>query len=192
MLQIKDTLVSLDIVERFFVCDLKSCLGECCLDGDAGAPISTQEFETIKQILPNLWPYLSPAAQKVIQQEGIAYIDQENDLVTQLVGGRDCVFTCYNQGGLCQCAIEKAFRDGKTNFLKPISCHLYPLRLKQIGGVTVVNLHRWKICKAAETLGRSLKIRVYQFLREPIIRRFGQDWYDELELVCNEYLKQFY
>ncbi len=191
MLQIQDTLVSLDVVERFFCCDLEKCLGECCIEGDAGAPISDEEKEEIERVLPQVWDYLLPAAKKAIEEEGVAYRDIEGDLVTQIVEGKNCVFSCYGSDGMCLCAFEKAFREGKIDFYKPISCHLYPLRIKEYPTFTAVNYHRWKICKCAEVLGRAKGIRVYQFLREPLIRRFGQEWYDELALTCEEYLKQY-
>lgn len=191
MLQIQDTLVSLDVVERFFCCDLDKCLGECCIEGDAGAPISDEEREEIERVLPQVWDYLLPAAKKAIEEEGIAYHDIEGDLVTQIVEGKNCVFSCFGADGKCLCAFEKAFREGKIDFYKPISCHLYPLRIKEYPTFTAVNYHRWKICKCAEVLGRAKGIRVYEFLREPLIRRFGRDWYDELVLTCEEYLKQY-
>ena len=112
MLQIKDTLVSLDVVERFFICDLGKCLGECCIEGDAGAPITKEEYEKLKEIVPLVWNDLMPQARKVIEEQGVGYIDEEGDLVTQIVDGRNCVFTCYGEGGMCQCAIEKAYRAG--------------------------------------------------------------------------------
>ena len=121
----------------------------------------------------------------------MGYIDEEGDLVTQIVDGRNCVFTCYGEGGMCQCAIEKAYRAGKTDFYKPISCHLYPLRLQELSRYTAVNFHRWKICKAAEVLGRAKGVRLYQFLKEPLIRRFGAEWYAELEQACKLYLEQY-
>lgn len=191
MLQIQDTLVTLDIVERFFCCDLDKCLGECCIDGDAGAPITPQEEEQIRRCLPEFWDDLLPSAQRAIEEGGISYVDVEGDLVTQIVDGKNCVFTCYGPGGLCLCAIEKARREGRTSCEKPISCHLYPLRVKQYPTWTAVNYHQWKICKCAEALGRAKGLRVYQFLKEPLIRRFGQAWYDELALTCDEYLKQY-
>lgn len=191
MLQIQDTLVSLDVVERFFCCDLEKCLGECCIEGDAGAPITEQEKEVIEKVLPDVWDYLLPAAKKAIEEEGVAYRDIEGDLVTQIVEGKNCVFSCYGADGMCLCAFEKAFREGKIDFYKPVSCHLYPLRIKEYPTFTAVNYHRWKICKCAEVLGRSKGIRVYEFLREPLIRRFGREWYDELVLTCEEYLKQY-
>ena len=191
MLQIKDTLVSLDLVERFYCCDLDKCLGECCIDGDAGAPITDEEKQKIEEILPEIWEDLLPAAQRAIKEDGVAYRDIEGELVTQIVDGKNCAFSYYGENGMCLCAIEKAYREGKIDFYKPISCHLYPVRLKQFDSFTAVNYHRWKICKCAEVLGRSKGIRAYQFLKEPLIRRFGEEWYAELAFTCEEYLKQY-
>lgn len=191
MLEIQNTLVSLDLIERFFCCDLDKCLGECCIEGDAGAPITEDERRQIETILPEIFDELSPAAQREIRENGVAYIDQEGDLVTSIVDGRNCVFTCFEPGGMCHCAIERAYRQGRINFYKPISCHLYPVRLKEYADFTAVNLHRWKICRCAEVQGRKLGLRAYQFLKEPLIRRFGQAWYDELSLTAEEYLRQY-
>lgn len=190
MLQIQDTLVTLDMAERFFLCDLDKCLGQCCIDGDAGAPITEEENRRLLEILPVVKPYLLPAALREIEENGVSYVDEEGDLVTQIVDGRNCVFTTYGPGGMCMCAIEKACREGKTDFCKPISCHLYPVRIKEYDGFTAVNLHRWKICRCAEVLGRAKGVRAYQFLKAPLIRRFGKEWYEELALTCDEYLRQ--
>ena len=190
MLQIQDTLVSFDVVETEFICDLEACRGACCIEGDAGAPIDEEERRKLKEVLPVVWNDLTPAAHRVIEEQGVAYIDEEGDLVTSIVNGKDCVFTCYEPGGMCHCAIEKAYREGKTDFYKPISCHLYPIRLTAYDTFTAVNYSRWKICKAAEVLGRKEGVKVYQFLREPLIRRFGQEWYDELCLTVAEYERQ--
>ncbi|MDE6311008.1 MAG: DUF3109 family protein [Muribaculaceae bacterium] len=190
MLQIQDTLVTLDMAERFFLCDLDKCLGQCCIDGDAGAPITPEEDAKLREILPVVKPYLLPAALREIEENGVSYVDEEGDLVTQIVDGRNCVFTTYGPGGMCLCAIEKAYREGKTDFYKPISCHLYPVRIKEYEGFTAVNLHRWKICRCAEALGRAKGVRAYKFLKEPLVRRFGPEWYEELELTCDEYLRQ--
>ena len=190
MLQIQDTLVTLDMAERFFLCDLDKCLGQCCIDGDAGAPITPEEDRRLREILPAVKPYILPAALREIEENGVSYIDEEGDLVTQIVDGRNCVFTTYGPDGMCMCAIEKAFRDGKIDFYKPISCHLYPVRIKEYDGFTAINLHRWKICRCAEVLGREKGVRAYQFLKTPLIRRFGQEWYDDLALTCEEYLRQ--
>ena len=191
MLQIKDTLVSLDLAEQFFCCDLDTCLGECCIEGDAGAPITQEEFDKIKEILPVIWDDLLPQAQAEIEANGVGYVDEEGDLVTSIVNGKNCVFTCYAPGGMCQCAIEKAYRAGKIDFYKPSSCHLYPVRLKEYPSFTAVNYHRWKICKCAELLGRKNNLRVYQFLKEPLTRRFGKEWYDELVMACEAYLEEY-
>ena len=188
----ENTLVTLDIVERFFCCDIDACLGKCCIDGDAGAPLTAEEESEIKKILPDIWDELLPRAQQEIENNGISYLDPEGELVTQILDNRNCVFSCYAPGGKCICAIEKAYREGRINFIKPISCALYPLRLKTLSnGNVAVNYHRWKICKSAEVLGRSQGIRVYQFLKEPLIRRFGQKWYDELVANCELYIKQY-
>lgn len=189
MLEIQNTLVSLDLAERFFCCDLEQCLGQCCIEGDAGAPITPDEAEKLRQVLPAVWDDLSPAAQQVIREQGVSYVDEEGDLVTSIVNGRDCVFTCYAPGGMCLCAIEKAYREGRCDWRKPTSCALYPVRLTEYKDFTAVNLHRWKICKCAEVLGRAKGLRAYQFLREPLVERFGRDWYDELALTCEQYLK---
>ena len=191
MLQIQNALVSLDVIEKFFVCNLDKCLGECCIEGDAGAPITEQEYAQLKEILPEVYADLLPAARQRIDEAGVAYVDAEGALVTQIVEGRNCVFTCYGEGGMCMCAIEKAYREGRIDFYKPISCHLYPLRLTDYPSFTAVNYHSWKICKAAEVLGRAKGVRVYQFLKEPLIRRFGKEWYDELVLACEAYLEEY-
>ena len=191
MLQIQNALVSLDVIEKFFVCNLDKCLGECCIEGDAGAPITEQEYAQLKEILPEVYADLLPAARQRIDEAGVAYVDEEGDLVTQIVEGRNCVFTCYGEGGMCMCAIEKAYREGRIDFYKPISCHLYPLRLTDYPSFTAVNYHSWKICKAAEVLGRAKGVRAYQFLKEPLIRRFGKEWYDELVLACEAYLEEY-
>lgn len=191
MLEIQDTLVSLDLIERYFCCDLDTCLGACCIEGDAGAPITPDEDDRIREILPHIMDDLLPAARERIKNEGISYIDEEGDLVTQIVDGRNCVFTCYDKGGKCMCAIERAYRQGLIPFRKPISCYLYPVRLDSYPTFTAVNIHRWKICKCAEVLGRKLGLRAYQFLKEPLTERFGKEWYDELCLAAEAYLQQY-
>lgn len=191
MLQIKDALVSLDLAEEFFCCDLDSCLGECCIEGDAGAPITEAEHEELKKLVSVVEPYLLPAAKERIAEAGVAYVDEEGDLVTQIVDGRNCVFTTYGPGGMCLCAIEKAYREGKCTMRKPISCYLYPLRLTEYPTFTAVNYHRWKICKCAQVAGRARGIRLYEFMREPLIERFGREWYDELAEACQAYLSEY-
>ncbi len=192
MLQIQDKLVSLDLAEQYFCCDIDKCKGQCCIDGDAGAPITQEEYEKLKEILPLIYDDLTPAAQREIDERGVGYIDEEGDLVTTIVDGRDCVFTCYAPGGICQCAIEKAYRNGVIkDFRKPASCYLYPVRLTEYPTFTAVNYHKWKICKCAEILGRKNGIKLYQFLKQPLIDQFGKEWYDELVEACEAYLEQY-
>ena len=188
MIKIGHTIVSLDLIERFFCCDLDACLGICCIEGDAGAPLTIEEDGRLKELLTEIKPLLTSKAADTIERDGPSYIDQEGELVTQLVDGGCCVYTCMEKGGLCLCALEKARRAGNEKFFKPISCSLYPARIKEYDSFTAINFDRWKICRPAEALGKKKGIRVYEFLKDPLIRRFGQEWYDELELTAREYL----
>lgn len=190
MLQIQNTIVTLDLAEEFFCCDLEKCLGACCIEGDAGAPVTIEEVAKIEEALPVVEPEMLPRAVEEVRQNGVAYVDQEGDLVTTILDGRNCAFTCYAPGGICLCALEKAFREGKTGFKKPASCSLYPLRLTTYPTFTAVNYHRWKICRDAVANGRKKGIRLYQFLRGPLTERFGKEWYDELAQACELYLSQ--
>ena len=189
MLQIQNTLVSLDLIEKFFVCDLDSCLGACCIEGDAGAPVTDEEAQKISEEWIKVKDEISPRAIEAIENDGVTYRDPDGDLVTQIVDGKDCVFTCYAPGGKCLCALEKAYRNRKMEDIKPISCRLYPVRIKEYDGFTAINFHKWKICKPAETNGRKLGVRAYEFLKGPLTARFGKAWYDELELTAREWLK---
>lgn len=190
ILQIDDVLVSSDIFTEMFCCDLDDCHGECCVEGDAGAPVSLDEIAGIEDALDEVWSDLTASAQSVIDRQGVAYTDQEGDMVTSIVGGKDCVFTCHADG-CCFCALEKAYREGRTKFCKPISCALYPIREVSLkNGLVGLNYHRWDVCKAAVKKGRELQLPVYKFLRDSLIRRFGEDWYKELEAVADELSKQ--
>lgn len=190
MIQIDDTLVSLDVIERSFLCDLSHCKGACCVEGDSGAPLEAEEVAELEKVLPEIWDDLSPQAQAVIRKQGVAYTDADGDLVTSIVNHKDCVFTCYDATGICQCAIEKAFREGRVQFYKPVSCHLYPVRITKYDTFQAVNCHRWEVCKAAELLGEKEKLPVYKFLKAPLIRKFGEAWYKTLETCAEEWLKQ--
>jgi len=189
MIEIGDTIISRDLVESFFHCDLSGCKGGCCIEGDSGAPLEKEEYDIIRQLLPKIWDYLSPQARTVINRQGIGYHDIEGETVTSLVGGRDCVFTCYDDDGTCRCAIEKLYHNGLTGFRKPVSCHLYPVRVKKYNNYSAVNYNRWKICRAAEILGEQKRVRLYQFLREPLIRKFGLEWFQALDSCAKDYLK---
>ena len=210
IIQVGDVLISSDILTEKFCCDLSACKGQCCVEGDAGAPVTLDEIAEIEDCLDEVWGDLSASAQAVIDKQGVAYTDQEGDLVTSIVRGKDCVFTYYDSlqftvDGLqmnteaaekstvnckpstvniedcCLCALEKAFRAGKTRFCKPVSCALYPIREKRLGNDLIgLNYNRWEVCKMAVAKGQQENIPLYQFLREPLIRRFGEDWYQEL------------
>lgn len=190
MVQIDDTVISLDIFTEKFLCDLSACKGECCIEGDAGAPLEQEEAEELERILPLIEHDLSPQAREVIARQGVCYTDEDGDLVTSIVNGKDCVFTCYDDKGCCYCAVEKAYREGKTSFYKPVSCHLYPIRVGDYGPYKALNYHRWSVCKAARLLGQKENVPVYKFLREPLIRKFGEEWYRELENIAEELRQQ--
>ncbi len=189
MIQIDDAIVALDIIEENFLCDLSACMGECCVEGESGAPLEKEEVVVLEEILPLVWDDLSPEAQKVIQKTGVAYKDTDGEMVTSIVNGKDCVFTYYDEKGICKCAIEKAHKEGKTDFYKPISCHLYPIRLQKYRDFTAVNYHRWSVCKAAVAFGNKEGLKIYQFLKTPLIRKFGEAWYYELCIAVDEYKK---
>lgn len=188
IIQVGDVLLSSDILTECFCCDLDACHGACCVEGDAGAPLTLDEVGELEQVLDKVRPSLSPEAIDVIERQGVAYTDPDGDLVTSIVGGRDCVFTCHDAAGCCYCATERAHREGHTNWCKPISCALYPIREKRFkGGLVGLNYHRWEVCRPAVRKGCELGLPLYRFLREPLIRRFGQQWYDELAGVAAQY-----
>lgn len=189
MLQIDDTIISLDIFEKKFLCDIPVCRGECCVEGEAGAPLEEEEVAILEKILPVVWDDLSEASKEVIRQQGVSYIDSDGDSVTSIVNGCECVFTYFDEKGYCKCAIEKAYREGKIDFYKPISCHLYPIRLEKYKDFTAVNYHKWSVCRAAWDLGKKTGVPVYRFLKEPLIRRFGEAWYELLEEAGEELLE---
>ena len=180
IIEIGDILVSSDIFTEEFCCDLDACKGICCVEGDAGAPVTLDEIGGIEDALDTVWDDMSASAQAVVDKQGVAYTDRDGDLVTSIVGGKDCVFTCY-EGDCCLCALERAYRSGKTGFCKPISCALYPIREKRLGnGMIALNYNRWDVCRDAVKKGRELHLPVYKFLKEPLIRRFGAEFYEKL------------
>ena len=180
IIEIDDILVSSDIFTEEFCCDLDACKGICCVEGDAGAPVTLNEIGGIEDALDTVWDDMSASAQAVVDKQGVAYTDRDGDLVTSIVGGKDCVFTCY-EGDCCLCALERAYRSGKTGFCKPISCALYPIREKCLGnGMIALNYNRWDVCRDAVKKGRELHLPVYKFLKEPLIRRFGAEFYEKL------------
>ncbi len=180
-MQVANVLLSTEIVTEYFCCDLSACHGQCCVDGESGAPLTLDEAAELERVLPIVEGDLSAEARKVIAQQGVAYVDVEGDLVTSIVNGQDCVFTCY-EDGCCLCAAERAYREQLTDWCKPISCALYPIREKQLSnGCIGLNYHRWSVCDPARRKGQELRLPLYRFLKAPLIRRFGEAWYKELE-----------
>ena len=186
IVQVGNVLVSPDIFTEKFCCDLDKCKGQCCVEGDAGAPVTLDEIGGIEDSLDTVWTDMSASAQAIVDKQGVAYVDQEGDLVTSIVNGKDCVFTCY-ENGCCLCALERAYRAKKTDFVKPISCALYPIRVKAFNNDTFgINYNRWDVCKDAVIKGKELNLPVYKFLEGPLTRRFGVEWYKELCEVAEQ------
>lgn len=182
MLIVQDKLVSDDIIEEHFLCNLKVCKGACCWEGDYGAPLANSERQILEEILPKLQPYLSAENWELINQKGTAiYYEDAEDYGTPLMKNGACVYMTYDNAGIAQCGIEQAYNDGITTFKKPISCHLYPIRVTQEPGFEALNYDRWDICNAACSLGKKEQLPLYKFLKEPIIRQYGQNFYDELD-----------
>ncbi len=192
MVEIKDTLVSFDIFTECFCCDLKRCHGACCVEGDAGAPLDIDEIVDMEEAAELFTDEMSEKARNVVDEEGVAYIDPEGQMVANIVNDKDCIFATDDGNGCTICIIDRAYRDGRTEIQKPLSCELYPIRLGKVGGMTAVNFHKWDICKDACKLGKELKMPAFRFLKKPLIRAFGQEWWDECELVYSELKKQGY
>jgi len=181
MIEIENTLVSFDIIEKKFACNLNHCLGICCVQGDSGAPIDESEKEEIEKCLPQVFSQLLPEAQMQIKNTGVAVIDCEGDLVTNTLPGKGaCVFAVYNQQDIVTCAFEKSWFQGKITFRKPISCHLYPVRITRYKYYDAVNFHSWEICNNALSNGITERIPLYVFLKDAFIRKYGNDWYNQL------------
>lgn len=180
MIQLGKTLISEDIIEKEFVCNISKCKGICCIEGDAGAPLSPDELPVLDRVYPEVKAYLRPEGIAAIEEQGTSTIDEDGEDVTPLIDGGECAYVVFETDGTASCAIEKAYRDGKIDWKKPISCHLYPIRVQEYSEFSAVNYHKWDVCGDACTLGRELKVPVYQFLKEPLIRKFGEDWYQEL------------
>ena len=188
MLEIGNTIISLDIFEKKFVCDLSACNGGCCIEGDSGAPLNEDEIEFIEANFDKIKPFMTSKGIEVIEEEGLWWIDEQGDKVTTLINNKECAFVVMD-GKIAKCAIEIANKNKKIDFLKPISCHLYPIRLTEYKKFTAINYHAWDICNAAVRYGKHLGTPVFQFLKEPLIRKFGTEWYKELEIAF-EYIKK--
>lgn len=181
MMKVGEILVSDDIKEVEFICHLEKCKGACCVEGDLGAPLEESELETMKSIQQAVRPYLTPQGVEAISEQGPYILDEDGDYSTPTIGGKECAYAHYDHQGVLKCGIEQAYLDGKIDFRKPISCHLYPIRITQNkSGFEAVNYHKWNICSAACTLGKSLQVPLYKFLKDPLIRKYGEAWYHQL------------
>ncbi len=185
MLRIADTIFSLDVLTKHFGCNLPTCLGNCCRYGDSGAPLTDSEIITLREIYPDVKPYLRPDGIRVIEEKGFSVLDFENDRVTPLIGDEECAYSIL-KGNIFMCGIEKAFEEGKTDFQKPVSCHLFPVRIKQYKDFWAVNYQELSICSSARQKGREGNLYVYEFLKEPLIRALGKEIYDELCIAAEE------
>ena len=189
--EIGGVLISSDILTERFCCDYEKCKGICCVEGDAGAPVKMEEVASLEEALDTVWPELPASSQSVIDRQGVVYTDKEGDLVTSIVRGRECVFA-KEENGCWLCMLEKVARQkaaANSQFIKPISCALYPIREKTFNnGLVGLNYNRWEVCRDAVVKGKAMDVRVYQFLKEPLIRRFGEAWYEELCAVANQLL----
>ena len=183
MFQLGKTIVSEEILEREFVCNLSACKGTCCIDGDAGAPLNEEETKILEEIYPKVKPYLRPEGIAAIEAQGTWVKGEDGDFETTLIEGKDCAYVIFD-GETALCGIEQAYNEGIVNWKKPVSCHLYPIRVKDFTEFTAVNYDKWHICDDACTLGKELQVPVYKFVKEALIRRFGEDWYLELEKVA--------
>ncbi len=182
MIQIDDTVVSEILLDKKFVCNLDKCMGACCVEGDAGAPLEEDELKELETVFPLVKEYLSETSIQALEED-LYTIDGDGEYVTQLVNGKECAFVFFDEKGITKCSIEQAFINNKTSFKKPISCHLFPVRLTPYKNFTAVNYAHWDICDDACSLGEELGVQTYQFLKEPLIRKFGNKWFEELELV---------
>ncbi len=179
MIVVDHVILSDEIAEEFFVCDLQRCKGACCEEGDLGAPLEPEEVKEISHNLSSILPYLSPEGRKVINEQGLFVNDHEGDISTPTIKGKACAYS-YRENGVLGCGIERAWKEGKSLFRKPVSCHLYPIRINRYDEFEAVNYHRWQICSPACSLGTSLKVPLYRFLKEALIRKYGEPWYGRL------------
>jgi len=191
MIQIDDKLISEDLFSEEFVCNLAKCKGICCVEGDAGAPLDEDETRILDEIYPKIKPYLRPEGIQAIEEQDTYTLDFEGDLVTPLVNNAECAYVIFDEKGYTKCAIEKAYEDGVIDWQKPISCHLYPIRITEYSNFSAINYHEWDVCSDACTLGKELGVKVYQFLKKPLIRKYGEEFYQTLSEAAEEWEKEF-
>lgn len=192
MIQIDDKLISEDLFSEEFVCNLSKCKGACCVEGDVGAPLDKNETLILERIFEQVKPYLRPEGVKALEEQGTWAIDpSDNDFVTPMVEGRECAYVIFDEKGITKCGIEKAYEDGAVDWQKPISCHLYPIRVDEYRTFTALNYHKWEICSDACTLGKELKVPIYKFVKTPLIRKYGDEFYQTLCDAADEWKKEY-
>ncbi|MDT0538893.1 MULTISPECIES: DUF3109 family protein [Croceitalea] len=186
MFQIENTLISEEIIENDFVCNLNACKGACCVDGESGAPLEDAETEILVDIFADVKPYLTPEGIKAIEEQGAFVKGEDGEWETPLVNKSECAYVIFSEKGVAKCGLEEAYNQGATTWKKPVSCHLYPIRTREYTEFTAVNYHKWEICDPACSLGQELKVPIYKFVKEALTRKFGEKWYSELEKVAEE------
>lgn len=184
MFQIGKTIISEEIIENDFVCNLNACKGACCIDGDAGAPLEDEETQILVNIYADVKPFLRTEGLKAIEEQGAFLKGEDGEWETPLVNGSECAYVVISEKGITKCGLEEAYNQGVTKWRKPVSCHLYPVRVKEYTELTAVNYHKWEICDPACSLGEELQVPIYKFVKEALIRKFGKSWYSELEKVA--------
>jgi len=190
MLQIGKAVISLDVIQKEFCCDIEKCRGACCVDGDSGAPLTAEEATIIETLYADFADYLSDENKAEIQKQGFSVTDSDGDLVTPIVGNNECVFTFTDERGITKCAIERAYFDKKTSFRKPVSCHLFPIRITAYKRFDAVNYQQLDICQPGRICGKSLVSPLWKYLREPLVRQYGSAWYDELQYAARNLPKE--
>ncbi len=188
MFQLGKTIVSEEIIENDFMCNLSACKGACCVDGEAGAPLEEEELQILMDIYPKIKPLLTKKGIEAIEDQGL-FITHEGEYETPLIDGKDCAYITFDDKNVALCGIEEVYNQGEITFKKPVSCHLYPIRVQDYSEFAAVNYHKWSICDDACSLGKELQIPIYKFVKEALIRKFGEDWYAELEKVALSYKK---
>jgi hypothetical protein len=186
MFQLGKTIVSDEILEKEFICNLGACKGACCVNGDAGAPLEKEELKILEEIQPIMKKYLRGKGLEAIDRHGPYTTNEDGEHETTLINGEDCAYVIYDKNNIALCGIEEAYNQGEITFKKPVSCHLYPIRIRQYSEFAAVNYDRWDICDDACTLGKEMKVPVFKFVKQALVRKFGQEWYDELEKINEE------
>jgi hypothetical protein len=184
MIVIEEKLISEDILDEAFVCNLNACKGACCVEGDEGAFLEASELAELERVYPVVKEYITDAGRLAVERQGYHITNSDGELKTPLINNGPCAYVYYSEG-TALCGIEKAYRDGKIDWMKPVSCHLYPIRITRVGDFDALNYERWDICSPACTYGESLQVPVYRFVKDALIRKYGEGFYEALDATYN-------